>query len=351
MGDGCLASQSDAQTFRMANHWELPLFALCRNVSCLETMYSTSNRARRYLPNLNVDARVAGALERVTHQHEAIAEIRSGALPSVRELSAAIHRRQPLILRGSAWDMPARKRWLDDVHLSAALGITSGSKPFWSMLNEEEGGGEDLSGPLAEQFLPDVRWPSAFSDALLNFSSGRPHVWASTGGKRAALHFDAVDNVHAVVAAEKDVVLVSPLHLTHLYVDFFDAAENYGGVQGELVCPSEADFRFGCDGFSCFGYSPVNAEHVDLARFPRVADAITYGPARLRDGDVLFIPAFWSHRLVHHPLDGGGRNIALSFVRRPGHRLSMDQMPFAPHIAQLQIKWEASSVGSSHDEL
>ena len=186
-----------------------------------------------------------------------------------------------------------------------------------------------------------------------NFSSTPPHVWASEGGKRAALHYDAVDNLHVVISGEKEVTLVAPSDLVHFYFDFLsptaDEQEEHKEAKKEnKVCPSDTGRRFGCDGFACFGYSPVDTFHVELSRFPRVAEATVYGPVRLRPGDMLFIPPFWAHRVVHHPLEGGGRNIALSFVRRSAG-LRRDQRPFVADLADTQRLWARPQAGGSSD--
>ena len=99
------------------------------------------------------------------------------------------------------------------------------------------------------------------------------------------------------------------------------------------MCSPASQGRFGCDGFGCYSYSPVDVANVDLRRFPRVAEAKIYGVTRLRAGDLLLIPAFWAHHLVHHHLNGRGRNVALSFVRRlPG--ISRSQRPFVAELAE-----------------
>ena len=44
------------------------------------------------------------------------------------------------------------------------------------------------------------------------------------------------------------------------------------------------------------GLSPVNAEDVDLDRFPKVADALVL-KATVHKGDVLYIPDYWWHHV------------------------------------------------------
>ena len=65
----------------------------------------------------------------------------------------------------------------------------------------------------------------------------------------------------------------------------------------------------------CFAYVPFDATHVDLRRFPRVADAEVVS-VTLHEGDAVVIPALWSHYILHHPFGGGGRCIALTFTQQ-----------------------------------
>jgi len=128
----------------------------------------------------------------------------------------------------------------------------------------------------------------------------------------------------------------------HLYIDFPAARGSFTGSstgQGYLSCPHAKGRRFGCDDFSCNGYSPVDFNDVDLGRFPRVADAKRYGPATLRTGDALYLPAFWGHRLIHLPLEGTGRNIALSWTRAPLSAFLPQLPPFSTAITMQHEKW------------
>ena len=56
--------------------------------------------------------------------------------------------------------------------------------------------------------------------------------------------------------------------------------------------------------------------------------------ALLKAGDVLLLPAFWLHYIVHLPRDSGGRCIALTFTKQRdlgGRGLGL--RPFAAEIA------------------
>ena len=252
---------------------------------------------------------------------------------AVAAVEAALRRQQALVLRGCATGMPAVKRWAKGPRGEAIVNDPKGEK----------------TDRLAEAFLPDTRWPSAFSELLQSFTP-EPHVWASRGNKNAALHYDDVDNIHVVVAGQKDVSLLDPGELPNLYVDFPPPPLGSEPLPDNIVCPG--DTSVGCDAFSCYGYVPFDVELVDLARFPRVADALVHSHSpSLRAGDAVVMPAFWSHRIIHHVASrrgvapGAGRNIALSFTKPgPGGRTLR---PYAEDIAQMwrdaQLSPEATS--------
>ena len=381
----CLTAEAEQDAWEASNaHWNLPYFGLCRNTSCVRERYSSHANARRFMP-VSVGARREAdrmpALEDLrTLQHVPIEDIACGTVDDEQQhavrtmFNASKPRRTPLVLRGCALAMPAVRLWLDDAYLlhRTASPKAADDAPFWALIKKPSANGmlsgEDSTRPLADGLLDDVRWDSLFGAALRdNFSSTVPHVWASEGGKRAALHWDAVDNLHVMVSGEKEAILVAPRDHAHFYMDFPEEGteDDKGGAAAAAAssstaastnqhqvlmskaagrrrrrCPTDSGHRFGCDDFGCFGYAPVNVNRIDLARFPRVAEATVHGSVRLEAGDALFIPPFWAHHLVHLPLEGGGRNIALSFVRRP-LGLRREQRPFVADLAETQRRWEA----------
>ena len=81
------------------------------------------------------------------------------------------------------------------------------SSPDSRELGKEAKERAEYSMRLAQVLKADTAWPSALSELLQSFTT-LPHVWTSRGDKVGALHFDTVDNVHTVVAGEKDFHLV-----------------------------------------------------------------------------------------------------------------------------------------------
>ena len=93
--------------------------------------------------------------------------------------------------------MPAVFLW-DDAYLRSYVreADLASTTPFWAILKGSRRSTDAFTRRLSEPLLPDCKWRSAFSDVLTNISSNLPFVWASEGGKRTALHYDAVDNMH-----------------------------------------------------------------------------------------------------------------------------------------------------------
>ena len=132
--------------------------------------------------------------------------------------------------------------------------------------------------------------------------------------------------MHTVVRGRKTFRLAAPAHAPRLYVDFVDGTPQ---AAPDIKCPGNGEY--GCDGVGCFGYVPFDAAAVDLRRYPRVADVPTV-EATLDAGDALVLPAFWFHFIVHHPLEGGGRCVTLSFTNQSSGMPSM--RPLAADVAE-----------------
>ena len=91
-------------------------------------------------------------------------------------------------------------------------------------------------------------------------------------GRQSLLHFDPNDNLLHLAFGTKHVLLASPAESAALYSDYARAEGN----------------------------SPIDATAVDLSRFPLAASA-TLHVADMREGDILFIPSNWGHRVTSHP--------------------------------------------------
>jgi lysine-specific demethylase 8 len=130
---------------------------------------------------------------------------------------------------------------------------------------------DQFTDSLRELFA-DFYTPNLFDDRRL-YSSW---FWLSAAGVRTWLHYDNNDchNLNAQVQGSKRVWLISPDQLSRLYPFGVDAA---------------------VPAYNC---SQVDAESPDLERFPSFAEVEALS-GEINAGDLLFIPANWSHTFVH----------------------------------------------------
>jgi hypothetical protein len=96
------------------------------------------------------------------------------------------------------------------------------------------------------------------------------NLWLSGSGSASSLHYDWLDNFLCQMHGEKSGILFPPSETENLY-----------------PCPS----RFAYDHFS-----QVDADNPDLLRFPLYSSAKPV-PFVLRQGEVLYMPAFWWHHV------------------------------------------------------
>jgi len=292
----------------------IPALALCRNTTCISAAYRQMNRAH-FLPiEGNSDH---GDASGGTQHHELgtlgpsreapspidEAHCRGGLLDVeaevVSRVSSAIEWSQPLVLRGCAANMPAVSRWSNDTYLRA-----HSPAAFAPILSTDGQGFTSVNtlDQLHPGLITDVWWPSP-------------------------VDYDTFDNLHVVVSGTKTFRLVSPGDAALLYADF---------VLSE--CPGPG--RYGCDDLGCFSYVPFNAAAIDTAMYPRVAEAKVF-EASLTAGDILLIPSFWFHYILHHPLTGNqrGRCVALTFAWQ---REAMKMV--RPFAEDLRRYWDDRSI-------
>ena len=103
---------------------------------------------------------------------------------------------------------------------------------------------------------------------------------------------------------------------------------------GTAGCPATGIYA--CDELGCYSYVPFDMRHVELDTYPRVAEVPVH-TATVHAGDAFLIPSFWMHYITHLPRDGGGRNVALTFVSQD-ERGAAEQLPFAADIVR---RWRA----------
>ena len=318
---GCLVGESTP----FAN---LPLFTRCRNVTCVEQAHR--QLGGRHLPPTAIGkpAKHTGELGELTGAprmrgiSEVACETHADEVMAVELAVAAVRWSLPLVLRGCARAMPAVSRWTNATYLRAVA-----ADAFAPVLGQPPPHGNNMPAldDLPPDLLADSWWPSPFGEKLFEFARNEhtKTLWATSGGKKAAAHYDTFDNFHVVVGGQKEFRLVSPAHASAMYVDF-----------PKTQCPNSG--QFGCDGLGCYAFVPFDATSVDLEAWPRVADAQVM-VATLDAGDTLLIPAFWFHYIKHYPLSGAGRCLALTFTRQQRWERRETMGPFA---ADLEDHWQ-----------
>ncbi|MCX4028548.1 cupin-like domain-containing protein [Endozoicomonas sp. SM1973] len=107
----------------------------------------------------------------------------------------------------------------------------------------------------------------------------RRTFWWGKSGQRSFLHYDDNENLMCQFDGEKEFLLFDITDFNYLY-------------------PKDTiDYR-----------SLVNLEQYELSQFPYLAKATPY-VARIRAGDILYVPCYWWHQVKSY-----GRNIAVSYI-------------------------------------
>jgi hypothetical protein len=337
----------------------LPLFGRCRSRSCVRAAHKEL-AGGRYVPVRAMRPHVGGAVgglsgQAVVHVRE-VACRHDGATAglataeddaAVRGVWSAIEQNEPLVLRGCARSMAAVTKWADSAYLAH-----HGAHNFAPLLNTSV---YDRSDPLrSAQLLADLEMPSELGALLRRWSGdAAPSAWVTRGGKRAAMHFDSFENVHVMVSGAKHFRLVSPVDALAMYIDFAGSAAE---AEIDEVCPDHG--TFGCDGLGCYAFVPFDASSVDVATYPRVQEAVVH-TTTLEAGDALVLPSFWFHYIEHLPLDGSGRNVAVTFTNQLVQGASVSPLASAISLLASRARRGDDVLGESasahdrrhHDEL
>ncbi|MEU6083981.1 cupin-like domain-containing protein [Streptomyces sp. NPDC047108] len=142
---------------------------------------------------------------------------------------------------------------------------------------------------ISSSFKPlmeDFEIPPYFSEDRIN----TVWSWFGSAGPRTWLHFDnnGCHNLNAQVCGSKRFWLFPPVSLEGLYPFGFDS------------------------GIPLPNVSQVNIESPDCARFPLFSE-MECQEGEMREGDMLFLPAFWFHSFHHL----GEFNANITFWWRP----------------------------------
>lgn len=284
----------------------------------------------------------------------------AGILSPARFLEDYVVAQAPVVLRRSVGSWPAIDRWTDEYLTEVASDVRLEVRPKVDYSGGEsqretepvtvvelpdllaELAGEKISGDLCyarEMPLLDLA-PSLRSDVIepIYLRESFPHlapktghpgpsVWIGPSGTVAQLHWDPEHNLFAQVRGRKTVLLVAPQEYRCLYQNRFSESELskrrfFQKHRRILNCIRDAKwrarrdgqidasvFRSGvrrtlgedglallCDFLLDVNNCHVDADNPDLAAHPRFG-SVDVLHVVLAPGDLLFIPAFWFHRI------------------------------------------------------
>jgi len=133
------------------------------------------------------------------------------------------------------------------------------------------------------------------------------NLWVGKGGTTSPLHYDDYENILCQLKGEKTLVLFPPMDTFHLYYTT--------RVKGEMkyVYPDTFErvpLREGGNK-AVFG-SSVFLDQPDLERHPEVVKAVPYRVS-LKEGECLYLPAYWHHEVKSFPDGAEGLNVAVNY--------------------------------------
>ena len=98
----------------------------------------------------------------------------------------------------------------------------------------------------------------------------------SSGGTKSVLHTDSLENMHCVVAGQKEFVMIPPQYT-------------------RVIGPEWANQ----------GYYNLDVEQVNMTAYPRMAGVPWYKTV-LQQGDCLYLPYLWIHHVGGAATCSGG---------------------------------------------
>lgn len=171
-----------------------------------------------------------------------------------------------------------------------------------------------LTQYLGPALLPSLPLPPPAAAAVAAGAAGEEgglellltNLWVGKGGTTSPLHYDDYENILCQLAGRKELTLFPPMDIFYLYYTT--------RVKGELkyVYPDTFE-RMPVEGLSkvVFG-SSVLLEDPDLTRHPEVVKATPYRVS-LKEGECLYLPAYWHHEVKSVADEGGGLNVAVNY--------------------------------------
>jgi len=206
---------------------------------------------------------------------------------------AALERWRPAELRARFPDVPIRyETWDDEEPIDDPVDFFKRQKYAESTLSSFVDRMHSVKGPTRKfycaQFpifeaIPELRQdigsleaymglPRYLPAALMRRCLIPPLLWLGPAGAFSPLHFDRWDNLHVMVHGRKKWIVIPPGGSNDVYFP-----------HARLASP-------------VLHFSPVDAEHPDLGRFPRFQQ-VSRMEFVLEPGEVVFIPTGWWHHV------------------------------------------------------
>ncbi|KAK7471744.1 hypothetical protein BaRGS_00035626 [Batillaria attramentaria] len=132
------------------------------------------------------------------------------------------------------------------------------------------------------------------------------NIWLSDGNTLGKTHFDPFDNFLCQISGEKEVILFEPHNNERLYEAHIpEAILSYNATTKEFRRAKLLDS-------TSMVMSPVDIQQPNLERFQKFGEARPLS-CTIKQGEVLFMPAFWWHEVQSRPSPTEHRNLAVNF--------------------------------------
>ncbi|OXG42832.1 hypothetical protein C359_02159 [Cryptococcus neoformans Bt120] len=185
--------------------------------------------------------------------------------------------------------------------LTEKLGRSTDQDPFIYYLQSQDGNiYRDQPSPLGppeleafqKYFKRDVPWMKE----AIGKQAEAVNLWIGDSRSTTSLHHDPYENIYHVLAGSKTFILLSPLETIHLDQRFYPPSTLKRSPSGQLY--PEYDYPDPSSG--------PRIPWVENLCLPRSARSLSI---TLQEGDTLFLPAGWWHRVEQ---EGGEEGIAVA---------------------------------------
>ncbi|KAL8618973.1 hypothetical protein ACOMHN_018356 [Nucella lapillus] len=135
------------------------------------------------------------------------------------------------------------------------------------------------------------------------------NIWLSDGNTLGKAHFDPFDNFLCQISGEKEVMLFEPRNDFLYEAHIPEAILSYNSTLKQFRRSTLLDS-------TSMVMTPVDILNPHLGRFPKFGSARPMS-CTIREGEVLFMPAFWWHEVQSRPSRTQHRNLAVNFWYDP----------------------------------